>query len=92
MRIAVVLIAVFAGCASMDPPWTKPGSKPEDFKADNAQCEAQAVERANAVNTMHVTVNYSLCMKGKGWAPPEKPKEESDEPKHEAAKEDAPKH
>ena len=54
MRIAVLLIVILAGCASLDPKWTKPGSKPEEFKTDDAQCETQALAASNAINSRDV--------------------------------------
>ncbi|MEO8443190.1 MAG: hypothetical protein ABI547_11925 [Betaproteobacteria bacterium] len=86
MRIAVLFIVVLAGCASMDPQWTKPGSKSQDFTVDDTQCEAQALAASNAINTLHTRVNYLGCMKAKGWTPPEIPKEEHAAPKHETPK------
>jgi hypothetical protein len=92
MRIAVLLIVILAGCASMDAKWTKPDSKPQDFDVDNAQCEKWALAASNAINTMQTMVNYTGCMKAKGWTPPEKPKEEHETAKHETAKNAASKH
>jgi len=92
MRIAVFLIVVLAACTNMEPKWTKPGSKPQDFKVDDEQCEAQALAASNAVNTIQTMINYTGCMKAKGWTPPEMPKEKSEAPEHDTPKADAPKH
>ncbi len=97
MRIALLLIVFLAGCSSFDPKWTKAEAGPQDFKVDNVQCEAQALAASNAISTMITHINYTGCMKAKGWTPPEIPKEEHEAPKHEAAKQqtaksEAPKH
>ena len=91
MRIAVLLIVFLAGCYNMSPSWTKPGASSKDFRADDAQCEAQAITMANAIHTSTQYFYYTGCMKGKGWTLPDPPKEEEHEPKHDKAKHGAPK-
>ena len=86
MRIAVFLMVVLAGCANLNPKWTKPDSKPQDFAADDMQCEKLALAASNEINTMHKMINYTGCMNAKGWTAPVIAKEEHDEPKHETAK------
>ena len=93
MRIALLLIVfvAVAGCSSWgQAKWTKEGSNPDDFDVANAQCEAEAVERANAIATHIAHFYYVSCMTAKGWAPPAAPKEEKEEPKHESPKEEHP--
>lgn len=91
MRIALLLIVFLAGCASLEPKWTKAGATPKDFDVADAQCEAEGVERANAIATHIARFYYLGCMQAKGWAPPAAPKEEKEE-KHDAAKADHAKH
>ena len=86
MRIAVFFMVILAGCASLNPKWTKPDSTSQDFAVDDAQCDRLALAASNEINTVHRMINYTGCMKGKGWTPPVIAKEEDDEPKHETAK------
>ena len=92
MRIAVLLMMVsLAGCASMQPKWTKEGSTGKDFEVADAQCQAEGEERSNAIATHIARFYYLGCMQAKGWAPPAAPKEEKkEEPK--ADKEEHAKH
>ena len=98
MRIALVLVVFLAGCSSWgQAKWTKEGSAPKDFQIAHAQCEAEAIERANAIATHIVHAFYGGCMKAAGWTPPPAPKEEEHEApkkteKHDTASHDAPKH
>jgi hypothetical protein len=86
MRIAIFLMVVLAGCAELDPKWTKQDSQPQDFATDDTQCEKLALAASNEINTLHKMINYTGCMKGRGWTPPVIAKEEDDEPKHVTAK------
>jgi hypothetical protein len=101
MRIALVLVVFVAGCSSWgQAKWTKDGSTAKDFDTAHAQCEAEAIHRANAIATHISHAFYGGCMKAAGWTPPPAPKEEEHEaPKkaenhaaaNDTAKHDAPK-
>ncbi len=66
LSAALIVIGLFAGCASKPMVWTKPNSTSEEYEMTMGQCDAQAFSVSNS-SLMQKNQVRDACMRGKGW-------------------------
>lgn len=66
LSAALIVIGLFAGCASKPVVWTKANSTTEEHEIAMGQCDAQAFTVSDSSLMQKNQVRHA-CMRGKGW-------------------------
>jgi len=68
-KLALAILALLAACSTT---YTREGATPEEFRREDAQCNAQAMSAAPPTGLAALAQKEAIrgaCLEGKGWTP-----------------------